>query len=305
VGKRLPRINDREEFVSYLKSFEAKLSELIESISRERREDTRHEIEAVIQSGASTYRDWLALISNPRADIVFRRTACWVLGEIGNGHAFSAYGHALQDKDPQIRGHAAGALAHLRMHLKHNRNTRIVERLIHAFQMDPDVDVRLQAAFALREFHDPRSLQALIDVVNNRQEPAPVRDVAAEALAYLPDVRVIAPMIEALQDSEEVVRISAAYTLGSLAGAYDHGTLHGPDVAAGLQLALLPLITALRDPSEKVRYWAVSALRDLHDPRSLPELQHVADTDQGTWYGDSVAENAKSAIQAIKEQALT
>jgi HEAT repeat protein len=304
VGKRLPRVDDREEFLFHLKSFEAKLSELIESLTQAKREDARREIEAATQSGASTYQGWLALISNPRADAEARRTACWVIGEVGNGHAFPAFGHALQDENPQIRGDAAGALAHLRLHLKHNRNTGIVDKLIHAFQADPDVDVRLQAAFALREFHDPRSLQALIDVVNNRQEPASVRDVAAEALAYLPDVRVIAPMIEALQDSEEVVRISAAYTLGSLAGAYDHGTLRGADVAAALQLALLPLITALRDPSEKVRYWAVSALRDMHDPRSLPELQRVADTDQGTWYGDSVAENAKYAIRAITEQGL-
>jgi HEAT repeat protein len=61
---------------------------------------------------------------------------------------------------------------------------------------------------------------------------------------------------------------------------------------------------ALDDPSEKVRYWAVSALRDLRDPRALPELQRVAETDEGTWYGDSVAENAKYAIRSIQDPAM-
>jgi HEAT repeat protein len=281
-----------------MKSFLTQLEDLINRTPEDNREKVRREIDAV---GASSHQDWLALVADAKANPEFRLTACWVLAAIGNSRAFSALGRALQDDNPRVRGAAAGNLVNLRARVKRGAYAEVVDRLLHAFQSDPDVDVRVQAAFALREFHDPRTLEPLIATVRNTQEPAHLRDVAAEALAYLPDVRVIAPMIGALHDPEEVVRISAAYTLGSLAGAHTHGSFTGSEAAAELDRAVMPLIKALQDPAEKVRYWVVRALGDLRDPRALTALQRIADTDKGTWYGDEVAEAARYSMQAIQE----
>ena len=287
-----------------MRSFRTKLEDFINSsLDEESRNRNRQAIEAVLQSGASSYQRWLDLIVDRRASPDLRGTACWIIGMEGNARAFSFLARALQDENPHVRGHAAGALASLRPRVRRGRYSKVLGLLIHAFQSDIDLDVRWQAGIALREFHDHRALKALIAVLANPQEPAPVRDVAAEALAYIPDERAFSPLIEALKDPAEIVRISAAYALSSLADSCFYGEAGGSKIYMELQQrAFLPLIEALQDPAEKVRYWVVSALGGIRDRRAIPELKRVAETDKGTWYGDEVAEAARYAIQSIKEK---
>ncbi len=79
---------------------------------------------------------------------------------------------------------------------------------------------------------------------------------AAQALGELGDPRAIEPLIEALEDTNQWVRIVAAEALGQLRA----------------RQAVEALILCLDDPSIWVRRAAVVALGEIGDPRAVPPL---------------------------------
>lgn len=272
-------------------SFQDQLAAFINSLDPAHQATARQQIAGVLDSGAVTYPAWLALIADPQAGREIRLTACWVIGLIGNQRAFSVFLRAFQEPDPIMRARVAGSLAHLRSRVKPGTRIDAVDPLIQAFQTDPDLNVRLQSAFALRAFGDPRAAGPLITVLSNPDEPVPLRDLAAEVLAYIPDARAVTPLVAALQDPDERIRFSAAYTLGALNGFL---------APADLQPAIAPLIAALRDPVHKIRIEAAHALGRLGDPIALAELEKLAATAEGGLNEDeSVAQAARDAITTI------
>ena len=273
-------------------SFQDQLAAFINSLHLEHQATARQQIAAVFDSGAVTYPAWLALIADPQAGREIRLTACWVIALTGNRRAFSVFLRAFQEPDPILRACVAGSLAHLRSRVTPAPRIDAVDLLIQAFQTDPDLDVRLQSAFALRAFGDPRATVPLITVLSNPDEPVPLRDLAAEVLAYIPDAQAVTPLVVALQDPDERIRFSAAYTLGAL------NDLLAP---AELQPAIAPLIAALHDPLDKIRIEAAYALGRLGDPVALAELEKLATTAEGELNVDErVAQAARDAITTIQ-----
>jgi HEAT repeat protein len=106
---------------------------------------------------------------------------------------------------------------------------------------------------------DPDEMLALLNSVDRNQ-----RMLAARAFCELQDVRAIPQLIDLLQESCPLVRVSAAYALG-----------RNPDPTA-----VMPLIAQLNDDwNGYVRKGVVWALGNCHDRRSLEPLIDALDTD--------------------------
>jgi HEAT repeat protein len=89
---------------------------------------------------------------------------------------------------------------------------------------------------------------------------------AAYALGLLADERTIGPLVKVLDDPnvDPKVRGHAVEALAHLADnrAANH------------------VVTALKDPSDEVRYWAAFALGPLRHQKALPELRNLATNDK-------------------------
>ena len=102
---------------------------------------------------------------------------------------------------------------------------------------------------------DTRTVGPLIGAL--KDEYKYVRIAAAESLSYVNQPEVIEPLLEALHDSDSVVRMYAIYGLGR--------TLHEPR-------AIEPLCTALYDVDEYVRGIAARNLGYLGGARAVEAL---------------------------------
>ena len=118
---------------------------------------------------------------------------------------------------------------------------RDVPGLIKALGYEKDSGVRSAAAIALRQTGDPRVVQPLMAALKDVDEE--VRLAAAQALGEI-GAAAVEPLIVALNDADEDVRKIAATALCKI----------------GDTRAVDPLISALKDVSEGVRMIAVEAL---------------------------------------------
>jgi HEAT repeat protein len=88
------------------------------------------------------------------SDEAVRETAVWAVGELGDKSAAEALGQLLStDRNHQVKQTAAWALGQLELE-------RAPKGLIDALR-DPDVDLRLKAAWALSEIGDGAAIPAL------------------------------------------------------------------------------------------------------------------------------------------------
>lgn len=126
-----------------------------------------------------------------------------------------------------------------------------------------DPDVRRNAAWQLGRQRDIRAIQPLIDALNDTIESVRVRVV--ESLGNLRDESVIPPLLGALQDADAKVRAQAIMALGRQQ-AY---------------IALDPMIAALQDPDERVRAAAAETLLQIPDKKSIPALVNALLTGKG------------------------
>ena len=108
-----------------------------------------------------------------------------------------------------------------------------------------------------------------------------VRQLAALALGEMEDLRAVERLVAGLGDEHEAVRQAVAVSLGKL----------------GAVQAIEPLLRAMRDESELVRRAAVNALGMIGDERALPELKRVAAEDT-----EPVAERAREVIRKFGER---
>src|SRR5213593_2135506 len=72
---------------------------------------TDAEFRRLLQAGGDSLPGLLALVRDRKADVVTRRTACWVLGQLGDERAVPALSAALRDRSPRIRAAGVRALA--------------------------------------------------------------------------------------------------------------------------------------------------------------------------------------------------
>jgi HEAT repeat protein len=99
---------------------------------------------------------------------------------------------------------------------------------------NPNRDVRFNAARALGEIRDPKSVESLLDLLKDQNRT--VRLAAARALGFIKDERAVEPLSHALGDRTRMVRNYIAWALGeigderavlALQKAYKHALMEG------------------------------------------------------------------------------
>ena len=115
----------------------------------------------------------------------------------------------------------------------------------------------------VQRLRDRRDVPGLIDALRTGRTRA--RRAAANSLIEIPDPRAIDPLVAALGDQDELVRLNAALALGEFPGR--------PELAGIVE----PLAGALRDESPLVRAMAASALGRAKDPAAVPALVEALD----------------------------
>jgi HEAT repeat protein len=193
--------------------------------------------------------------------------------------------------DENIRSGAADVLGNTDI------DSEEVREALHAALDDEDVDVRRMAMWSLGNLGDPRVLDQLlveqpspgpgslrpastlaqigaaavprlIAALEDRSRPEYQRMNAARALGFIRDERAVEPLIAALRDDDEDVRVAATFALGVLKNAKSLEPL----LAA---LAVEPLLAALQDSSSEVRTRAADALACIDDDRAFDAVAHV------------------------------
>lgn len=174
----------------------------------------------------------------------------------------------LTSEDSAKRGQAADKLGNL-------RSPKAVEPLIAALK-DSYWLVRCDAARALGKIGDARAVEPLIEALKDSDKS--VRRDAAAALSQIKDERVVEPLIEALKDLSEHERASIIKALEAFptderqralmlvaSKKWDEVRALGPG-------AVEPLIYALKDSEQTVRWEAAEILGKLGDTRAVEPL---------------------------------
>lgn len=210
--------------------------------------------------------------------IPVRMAAARALGQIGDPRAFSPLVDALHDASPHVRARVAAALGEIALRLG-SGGAWALAALLGALK-DGDSEVRMHAAEALGRIGAAQEKSAL------RAQPVPglleafrddsvqVRSAAARALGWIvPDA--VPGLIAALRDEEMQVRSAAAWVLEQIGEQYGQAAAR----------AVPPLLAALDDPDEGVRWYAVGALGVLRDPRAVPRLVRLLDDEDQPYRG--------------------
>jgi HEAT repeat protein len=215
----------------------------------------------------------------------------------------------LRDTDQQLRKMAAKAAIGL-------DDAELVEPLSEVLHNPYEVEsVRYLAAEALGGISDDRSLNALVEALND--ENIAVRYSAAAAIGQFHSEGAVLALKKALTDPNEFVRSSVAYALGqinrpealdALFGAIDDrnevvrfsiakalGSVGGEKVVAGLE-------TRFRDSDRRLRLGAIEALAQVKDPRAIKLLREaLRDPDSEISFQASLALMDQESIEALDE----
>lgn len=233
-----------------------------------------------------------ALARDPNHEM--RKAAAAALGALGDERAVGALQVALESRDSDLRGIAAGALRGILTPEAVDALAREGElKALSEILLDRAGDGgKLAAARALASLGDPRALQPLLEsdsglwideAVRNLGEAAvdplidalgegkaDVRTRAAAALGKVSALRAIDALLAALNDHHKDVRLNAIGALAQYAAALSQ---------AGDMRPVEPLISALRHDDAKIRLEAARALGKLRDPRAIEPLIGVLQGD--------------------------
>lgn len=194
---------------------------------------------------------------------IARRLAAWGLHAFGDPESRNALETAMADPDDVVRKMAAEALKRIdgnRPGPAPSPGTRPqqshLETVLERLRQDADAFNRQAAARALGDIRDPRALEGLLEAMDD-SDPI-VRGAAALAMvSFRKDPRVFEKLIAALKDDDFTVRGEAALALGRLEDdrVFD------------------PLINALRNGRPELREKAATALGEMGDLRAIDELR--------------------------------
>ena len=171
------------------------------------------------------------------------------------------------------------------------RDTK-VGRVIGAYLgcIDFDCLEKSQAVVALGQDAVPPLLQVLqhgvtpaVAVELPGDVPLLVRLRAIQALGALGDSRAANALVNAIQDSNPIVRAEAAAALGRFSGE---------------DMVLTALLSLLEDPDPLVREMTVSALKKLERPEALSELRRALDNELQTHIRSAI----EKTIQALERR---
>ncbi|HEX5440207.1 MAG TPA: HEAT repeat domain-containing protein, partial [Ktedonobacterales bacterium] len=223
-------------------------------------------------------------------------------------------------EDENIRSGAADVLD------RDDIDSEEVREALHAALDDEDADVRRMAMWSLGELGDPRVLNQLlveqpsqrpgsqepartianigsaavpplIAALKDQARPAYQRVNAARALGLIEDERTVEPLIAALRDDDEDVRIAAISALGNLKYARSEE----------------PLLAALDDPSPDVRKRAIGVLATMDDDRAFDAVvRFIHESEEGEQGYRSVSgilramalHHGERALPLLREMAL-
>jgi len=198
-------------------------------------------------------------------DVSQRMLAARAFCELQDPRAIPRLIQLLSDACPLIRVSAAYALGR-------NPSDRAVLPLMHQFDQDWNGYVRKGVVWALGNCQDGRVVASLVDALQN--DISAVRLWAASSLGQLAEVAVdvaktaIPPVIHALRtETVAPVRSNCAWSLGQLSQVVATGDIYEQAVKA--------MIDALSDQDLGVQEDAKSALLKLSDPHGLQAIEEL------------------------------
>ncbi|MGC8874285.1 MAG: HEAT repeat domain-containing protein [Chloroflexia bacterium] len=207
-----------------------------------------------------------------------RWTAVQALEEIGSAETVALLLPLLEDKDPLVRRSAVDGLGRF--------DTPESRQALRRALRDPDPAVRRNAIDAVARLRDTEAVDTLILALDPRNGLW-VRYSAAEALGVVGDHRAIAPLMEAAEDAQVLIRRVAVRSLGQLRDSR----------------AIPTLMRALKDPDPQVRLHAVEGLGRIGHEGVVPELKRRL-SDRSTVFGRRVGDAARDAIQQIRSRSV-
>lgn len=227
--------------------------------------------------------------------IPVRMAAARALGQTRDRRALRGLLDALKDISPHVRAASAEAIGKIG-EVHPEEGVRTLPTLIGLLN-DHDSAVRTETAEALGRIGGactaPRARAYAVPALLNafRDPGVQVRSAAAEALRQIgPDA--VPGLVRALRDDEMQVRSAAAWVIRQI------GDQYGKAAARAVQ----PLLDALDDIDERVRWYAVGALGVLRDPRAVPRLVRLLDDDElppGEFDEQRICDVAAEALEKI------
>ncbi len=180
-------------------------------------------------------------------DPLIRQKAAEGLGVAGNYGSVLPLIKALTDEEPEVRQEVLRALAAI-------RDPRSVEAIIQLILKDDSIGVIMSGAHALVQIGDPRGLEALIELLLRG-----VYDVAVQ-IANFPNLiknkTAVNMLLQAMDHPNEVVRRQVAFVLGDIPN----------------KLVVDRLLRSLDDEDAEVKTNSASSLGRIGSKRALPEL---------------------------------
>jgi len=226
-----------------------------------------------------------------------REAAAIALGQIGDRRAVEPLIAVFRDPLEETWGVGVGVGVSVRMAaavaLAQIGDRRFVEALIATLvKMGKDSYERLAAAYYSGQLSNRGVVELLIAALGNKKGMA--RSFVAKTLGQIGDRRSVQPLIAALGDGDSFVREAAARALGQLGeGALAEAVLAALKCEAqavvelGDPRAVNPLITALGDRDEDVRWAATTALVQI-GPSTVQALT-AALGDENEWVRQAAA----------------
>ncbi len=214
-------------------------------------------------------------LSDPDDDV--RRDAARSLGMIPDSRVVEPLIRSLQDERWYVREAAAWSLGR-------SKDPAIVDQLIAALK-DHSAGTREAAAKALGDIADPRAVLPLIQVFSTddyhlKEDEYYVVEAAVEALAQIGQVA-LEPLLAAFKTSNPAARHDIAVALDKIGVPEDdpvaqawHAVMKGnwsQAIHMG-EVAIEPLIAALKDVDHRVRRSAAEALAQLAPVRAVTPL---------------------------------
>jgi len=190
-------------------SIEAELDAILNKCPPKLRGRVKQHVESVLVSEVKSLESLHTALEDQKKSIAARTTLCWILGQLGDKRSVGVLLRAFNDKNAKLTWEAAKSLSLI-------QSKKAVRPLISALRESRDVEKCAAAVYALGHLRDNRTVQPLVNTLNNKDEQARVRGYAAEALAYLKEGQTVDSLIVALKDPAVEVRFWSAFALGQL-----------------------------------------------------------------------------------------
>jgi len=223
------------------------------------RELTEPEKETVVEAFLQIGKPTVAFLINElkREDLNARKVIIEILGKLRDSSAVEVLIGQLKQRREDVRKAAAKALGEI-------GDLKAAPALILSLRGDKRKSVRAEAAASLGLLRAKEAVIPLVQALDPTKERKRwVRRSAAEALGLIGDVQAKDALMNALGDSEKVVRVSAMFGLYKLGDTKSLGLLE----------------QRAKDTDEEVREWAVRELGLIGAGQSVQVLAEAMEDD--------------------------